>query len=74
MKAILKKVSVGQYNHGLYFKKNLSYSSITGGIITIILFLITVTYSIRMIIECFVSPEYKTDTSIESLDQYVEFF
>jgi hypothetical protein len=27
-----------------------------------------------MIIDCFVSPEYKTDTSIESLDQYVEFF
>ena len=27
-----------------------------------------------MIVDCFVYPEYKTETSIESLDEYPEFF
>ena len=74
MKSILKKVSVGKYNHGLYFRKKLQYSSVPGGIITIILFLLAASYSLWMIIDCIVNPDYKTDTCIESLDEYEEFF
>ena len=50
IKRLLEFVSLGKHNSGLYFKRQIYQSSWWGGVVTLILFVLMMGYSIKTII------------------------
>ena len=64
----IRALSIGKYNHGLYFKGESHQSSLLGGLATTVCALVLLTYMVlvfRDIVDC---AEYSMDESVLSLD------
>ena len=70
---LLTKISIGKYNTGLYFKGSLQYSSIFGGILTIVLMILFIIYVVTVIQKIFFTDYYSLVTRIEDLFGYDGF-
>ena len=63
----LKAISLGKFNHGLYHNERLSYASILGGVMSLIIVAVIIGYSIILIIPIQRGSEYLTATEIRDL-------
>jgi hypothetical protein len=63
----LKAISLGKFNHGLYHNDRLSYASILGGIMSLIIVALIIGYGIILIIPIQRGSEYLTATEIRDL-------
>ena len=64
----IRALSIGKYNHGLYFKGESHQSSLLGGLATTVCALVLLTYMVlvfRDIVDC---AEYSMDESVLSVD------
>lgn len=59
--SILAFIAVGKHSSGLYFKKKLYHSSVLGGILTILVFLLVLGLCIKSLIDV----EYKSRVTNE---------
>ena len=71
--SILEFISIGKYQQGLFHNKRLQHSSVWGGLLTIALGILFLTYSISQLILVFQQKNYNVDTSIEDLIKYEGF-
>ena len=60
---LLRQISIGKYNQGLYLNEKRHQSSICGGLITIFLLTIIITHSAVIFTTIFHRYDYKVDES-----------
>ena len=70
---MLRLVSIGQYNQGLHFEDRLLYSSVGGGLLTLLLFIVFMAYSVTQIIALAKMTTFNVETSIEDVLRFSEF-
>lgn len=63
----LNLLSVGEYNHGLFFQGRQLYSTTISGLITVLLVLAAVSYSFVIFFNVMKGEDYIVSTSVEDL-------
>lgn len=70
IKKTLKKISLGQYKTPLYFRKKESFSSVTGGAITLICGILFLTYAISLLVQVFTQDQMNLQVKSQNLQYY----